>query len=323
MYNNAPKGWVPTNNNEDTTGIYWDKNKSWEAPDEEFKQEGGLIRQYAIGDYVEEGKEVFDAGVDATKTGISAVGQGASAVADRYGRNDYADAKAGGAGDLLAGTYATGEALQQAGSDTLTAGAAGLGAISKLAKGTKNMAVAGYGGAKDWLGAGGWNQNAAVAGEDTLDDDGNVIEKGRSAAERVWSGEARGSLKQRMSKGAGLLGGLLQDASVAQGFEGAPEGYYDKFGFSKTNNAPLEQIGVPTNDNQEETPPSLKDGVHGPYEVTSGNIFEEDTGPVNNEEEPKRISGREYPEFEEEEGDYQVGGFISMDGFIRQSWRNL
>ena len=37
----------------------------------------------------------------------------------------------------------------------------------------------------------------------------------------VWSGEEKGSIKQRAGKGLGILGGLLQDASMAQGFEGA------------------------------------------------------------------------------------------------------
>ena len=394
------KVWNPKSESWDETMAKNTYDKTWDAENKkwktEWKQEGGLIRQYAIGDYVEEGKEVFDAGVDATKAGFGAVAKGAGAVADRYGRNDYADARADGSGKVDSALYGGFEALQQAGSDTLTAGATGLGAISKLAKGTKNMAVDGYGGAKDWLGAGGWNQNAAVAGEDTLDDDGNVIEKGRSAAERVWSGDAKGSLKQRMSKGAGLLGGLLQDASVAQGFEGAPEGYYDKFGFgqgaskkavnpavspevnadmtdeeweawneedTETPDTNIEKYGPPEQTEvapsplttlQSQTDPAIGGGYDDAVQPdgtiaqgTDASIFGPQNSGVNNALTSDQIT----PALDEDTGDpdedarnavlnqqrtnvqyrtsqghvqrSQRGGFISMDGFIRQSWRNL
>ena len=211
-------GWKETmaKNSYDKT---WDnENKKWKT---EWKQEGGLIRRYAMGDYVEEGKEIFDAGVDATKAGFGAVSEGAGAVvegagavANRYGRNDYADARANGADKVDSALYGGFEALQQAGSDTLTAGAAGLGAVGRLAGGASNMAKAGYagagnmakagyGGAKKWLDDGGWNKGAS----DSYGD--------------VWSGKEKGSIKQRAGKGMGILGNLLQDASMAQGFQGA------------------------------------------------------------------------------------------------------
>ena len=193
-------GWKETlaKNNYDKT---WDdENKKWKT---EWKQEGGLIRRYAMGDYVEEGKEMFGAGVDATKAGFGAVAKGAGAVAGRYGRNDYLDARADGEDRLHSTIYGGGEALQQAGSDTLTAGAAGLGAVGKLAGGAGNMAKAGYGGAKKWIDDGGWNKGAS----DSYGD--------------VWSGKEKGSIKQRAGKGMGILGNLLQDASMAQGFQGA------------------------------------------------------------------------------------------------------
>ena len=347
MYDNAPSD---------------DGRKLWTPK----MQEGGLIRQYAIGDYVEEGKRVFDAGVDMTGAGISAVGKGASAVSGRYGGDDYKDARADNMGKLYSGAYATGEGLQQAGADTLTAGAAGLGAISKLASGTKNLAMAGYGGAKGWLDAGGWNQNAVKDSADILDDEGNVVTKGKSARDRVWSGEARGSLKQRMGKGAGLLGGLLQDASTAQGFEGAPEGYYDKFGFSKGANkkrsrkaslvniavekpkvsstssqSELEDYDVTDSTNEMMTDDSIFGDAEN-YELPSGattvhpeqdtNVFigpmPENTGDSNQDEINKTLNLKREIGTAERTSQGQTmynqqGGFISMDGFIRQSWRNL
>ena len=224
-------------------------------------QTGGAVRHYGLGDFVEQGKKTWG--------GITqAVGGSANAIADaagkRYGGGfrkaqnvageRYLGETLDGFGDMdrdqqiamskeLRDTGGVkgimtdqeksqmwGQGVQGVGSQigqdvvggvkalpglAVGAGAATLGAGVMGVKGLGNLASAGYKGAKDWKEAGGLRKGAAKDYKD------------------VWSGKEKGSLMQRGKKGLGLLGGLLQDASTAQGFKGAPTGYYDSFALGK------------------------------------------------------------------------------------------
>ena len=228
-------------------------------------QTGGTVRHYGLGDLVKQGQETWG---DITQT----VGDSASAIADaagkrygggfRKGQNVAGERYLGetleGFGDMdrdqqiamskeLRDTGGVkhimtdqekrqmwGQGVEEAGSQigqdivggakaipglaakgVLGAGAATLGAGVMGVQGAGKLASAGYKGAKQWLDDGGINKGAAKDYKD------------------VWSGKEKGSIAQRGKKGLGLLGGLLQDASTAQGFEGAREGYYDGFALGK------------------------------------------------------------------------------------------
>jgi hypothetical protein len=369
-----------------------------------YQKEGGLIRGYALGDFVTAGKEMFGAGVRGVQNIGRGIASGAGAVVDRYDaghqasramdvQRDFTDAQGDRLSDeesaMLRDEYDIGESDlgmtvaaggKQLGRDTLSVGAGALGAVGAGVVGTGKLAKAGYKGAKGWMDAGGWNQNAAEAGKDILGDDGEVITKGKSAAERVWSGEAKGSLKQRGQKGLGLLGGLLQDASTAQGFKGAPEGYYDDFGFNKNKKlgaspddtgGPLKEgirpdTGMPSDDaemlddiNMKDSNKEMDDMMNDAFGneplqpdgtkalETSESMFGPQGSGVNNALTSEQITTalnentgdptedarnvalnqqRANTQFKTSTGHIvtqQRGGFISMDGFIRQSWRNL
>lgn len=114
------------------------------------------------------------------------------------------------------------EGATQIGKDAVSVGkgvvGAGLGAGAVALGGTALGAKAVYDGGKTLLKEGFNKDNEGGL----LADAGEALNRGKADNYNdVWSGKEKGSLMQRGRKGLGGLGMLLQDASMAQGFQGA------------------------------------------------------------------------------------------------------
>jgi len=151
----------------------------------------------------------------------------AKMMRDDFGMGDqYVDKEVARNEAIMGGTSQVGQDLVT-GAKALGTGALGVGAVTlgagiEGAKGAYGLAKKGgealYEGGKSLLEHGFDKENEGGL----LADASHHLNKGAAAKYGdVWSGKEKGSLMQRGRKGLGGLGMLLQDASQAQGFQGA------------------------------------------------------------------------------------------------------
>ena len=147
----------------------------------------------------------------------------AKMMRDDFGMGDqYADKEIARNEAIMGGASQFGEDVKAipglTGKAALGAGAVALGAGIEGAKGAYKLGKSAYEGGKTLLKEGFNKDNEGGL----LADASAYLNKGASDDYGdVWSGKAKGSLMQRGRKGLGGLGMLLQDASQAQGFQGA------------------------------------------------------------------------------------------------------
>jgi len=187
--------------------------------------------------------ELAESNIDMAKMLRDEFGEGDQYVDKEIARNE---AIMGGASQVGQDVVAGAKALPGL---ALGAGAVTLGAGIEGAKGAYGLAKKGgealYKGGKSLLEHGFDKENEGGL----LADASYHLNKGKADDYGdVWSGKAKGSLLQRGKKGLGGLGMLLQDASQAQGFQGADWAGSGIGRFKKTNTKTVNDEAKKTTD---------------------------------------------------------------------------
>ena len=145
---------------------------------------------------------------------------------------------------------------------------------------------------------------------------------GHADYDDVLSGKAEGSNRQKVGKGISMFGTALRQMSALQGFDpGDGFGQYRDKGDDDPGrllDADEEDTDLVKTEEEQVTEPEKEE------EVTIEQLgLSQPKQPRPKEETPEKVYNKKARNEHFYITGYQEGGHISLDSFIRQSWRNM